>query len=529
MDDAQKNMVLLFRDNYRSIEELSAKEMRLGGLRIDPKTNIGSRVTLYNDIKIRRIDTLKTESVSGLPLNPKLSNFTWSPNQRYMAMTHKTAEGVELWVLDIANGKANKLTQGNINANLGDAITWFADNKSVLVKMVPDDRQALVDNTQAIPTGPTISVSDGKKAQNRTYQDLLKNKNDEFNFEQLARSELIRVTLKGKQKTWRKAAMYGDISLSPDGNFVLLTEYHKPFSYLVQYNRFPSTVSVYSSSGELVNQIVSVPLIEDLPKGFMAVREGRRDIQWRHDSSSTLVFVEALDKGDPENKVAYRDELKQLSAPFKGVAQPLMKTINRFYRVNWADENHAIVQDYWWNTRNTKSYLFNPANSQQPVEVINDRNYQDAYSDPGSFVTARNTYGKEVLALRDDKLFLIGDGYSEKGQFPFLDELNLTTKQSKRLYQSEYTDKLETLSDYNVDQNRLTVRIESKNQFPNRYFRSIKNNQLNQITDFANPFEAIKDVNKEVINYQREDGLPLTGTLYLPTDYQAGKRYPMIL
>ena len=76
--------------------------MRLGGLRIDPKTNIGSRVTFYNDVKVRRIADNKTVSVRGLPQSPRLSNFAWSPDQTHMAMTHKTEQGIELGI-DIAS------------------------------------------------------------------------------------------------------------------------------------------------------------------------------------------------------------------------------------------------------------------------------------------------------------------------------------------------------------------------------------------------------------------------------------------
>ena len=40
IDDAKENIVLLYRDSYKTIEELSQKEMRLAGLRIDPINNI---------------------------------------------------------------------------------------------------------------------------------------------------------------------------------------------------------------------------------------------------------------------------------------------------------------------------------------------------------------------------------------------------------------------------------------------------------------------------------------------------------
>ena len=58
----------------------------------------------------------------------------------------------------------------------------------------------ILDNENMVPTGPIISSNDGKKAQNRTYQDLLKNEVDEKNFETLARSVLSKVSLKGKIK-----------------------------------------------------------------------------------------------------------------------------------------------------------------------------------------------------------------------------------------------------------------------------------------------------------------------------------------
>ena len=51
LDDLKENMILLYSDSYKSIEELSKEELRLGGLRIDPKTNIGSRVSYINNVK----------------------------------------------------------------------------------------------------------------------------------------------------------------------------------------------------------------------------------------------------------------------------------------------------------------------------------------------------------------------------------------------------------------------------------------------------------------------------------------------
>jgi len=533
VDDNKEFMIFLYRDTFKRIEEISQEELRLGGLRINPKTNIGSRVTYYNNLKIKPLLTNESEvvQISGLPSEPKLANFTYSPDQKKMAFTNTTSSGVEVWVVDVIKQAAKKLTEPRVNANLRDVINWFEDGNAILVKMISPDRLELIETKNAVPTGPTISVNDGKKAQNRTYQDLLKNKNDEHNFEQLALSELYKVTLDGKSEKWLEGAMYNNIMFSPDGEYVMVTTVEKPFSYLVPYRRFPSKTVIYSKDGQKVETVIEVPLIEDLPKGFMAVRQGKRRFSWRNDMPASLVYAEALDGGDPEKEALYRDEIFQLNAPFNGEAKSLMKTVNRYDNAVWGDEDTALIIDDWWNTRNTKTYLFNPSDSSVEPKILFDRNYQDRYSDPGRFVTKRNKMGSDVLAIKGSYAFLNGAGYSEKGQFPFIDKINLKSLKTSRLYQSEYTDKLENLNNYDVEKSELLVRIESPDEYPNYFIRDLKKNQLRQLTRFDNPFKSIQDIHKEVITYKRDDGLELSGTLYLPVGYNKEKKekMPMIL
>ena len=533
LDENKNHMIFLYRNSYKSIEELSKEELRLGGLRIDPKTSIGSRVTYYNNVKIKSLAKKNAEviQVRGIPENPKLTNFTWSPDQRKIALTNTTAEGVEVWVLDINSASLSKITSPKVNANVGSALNWFKDGNALLVKMISEKKKPLINTKTAIPTGPTISVNDGKKAQNRTYQDLLKNKNDEHNFEQLALSEMYKVSLDGSKEKWLGADMYTRIDFSPDGNYVMVMTIEKPFSYLVPFRRFPTKTVIYTKEGKKVETILKVPLIEELPKGFMAVRTGKRNFNWRSDKPATLIYTVALDGGDPQKNVKYRDEIFELEAPFNSTGKSILKTINRFRYIQWGNDAIAIAHDYWWNTRNAKSYTFNPSNpSQQPV-LLSDRNYQDRYSDPGTFVTERNALGNQVLSIVNDQAFLIGDGFSEKGQFPFVDQLNLKTQKKKRIYQSKYTDKIETITNYDPKNKELLVRIESPKVYPNYYFRKVNKEKLIQITHFKNPFKSIQNVHKEVINYKREDGLELSGTLYLPVGYNKDKKekMPMIL
>ena len=532
-DDKKNYILFLFRDNYKSIEELSVKEMRLGGLRIDPVTNIGSRVTYYNNIKIKNLKKKKQEisQVNGLPENAKLSNISWSPDQKKVALTNTTKDGVELWMLNIETGKLFRLTDPILNANLGDVINWNHDSESIFVKVISSNKKSLIDKLNTVPEGPTISTNFGEKAQNRTYQDLLKDRADEHNFEQLSLSEIYKVYINGKISKWLGEGMYRRISLSPDGNYVLITQIKKPFSYLVTYGRFPSQTDVYNKDGELVTNLIKSPLIEELPTGFMSVTSGRRNFSWRADKPSTIFYVEALDGGDPAKNVKYRDEVFQLDAPFNGKGMSLIKTINRFSGIDWGTNNLAIAYDSWWNTRNRKSYAFNPSNSKISPKIISDRNYQDIYTDPGNYLKIKNKYDRNILMNNNGYLYLSGAGYSKDGQFPFIDEVSTVDFKKSRIYQSKYTDKVESIRDFDPITNEITVRIESPKDFPNYYIKNFKNGDSKKITNLKNPFTDLNNVYKEKITYYRDDGVELSGILYLPMNYDTEKKekMPMIL
>ena len=526
-------MVLLSRSTYKSIADLSRKEQRIAGLRVDPKRYIGSRTTYYNNVELVHFEEGETPLlVDGLPNKPQLTNFIWSPDEKMIAMTHTSDSSVELWILDVTTRKAKKLSSQPINATMGNSINWFKSSKELLVKFIPKDRENIIDQSVIVPTGPKVTENNGEKAQNRTYQDLIKNSTDAKNFIQLSRSEIYKIDLNGNKNHFLDARMYRDVSISPNGKYVMVSFVKEPFSYLVPYYRFPTETHVYDLDAQLVKLISDNPLQEVLPKGFMAVSNYKRDIGWRKDKPSTIYYLTALDKGNPEIKVPYRDALYEWEAPFDQKSILLTKIINRYVGIIWGNDLNAIIYDRWWNSRNSKTYIFSPSKPDIPAKVIVDRNYQDRYSDPGDFVTRKGKYGENILALDGNNAFLLGDGFSEKGQFPFLDQINLKSNKKNRIYESTYRDKFEQLYDYDIIEKKLSVRIESKNEYPNYFTRSLdKKNTLKQRTFFKNPFKNLENVGKELISYKRKDGLDLNGILYTPEGFDKDnpKQLPMIL
>lgn len=534
MDSKKQNMLFLYRDTYKTLDDLNQEEMKLAGLRINPVTNISSTITYINNIKTRTLKGQKELQVSGLPSNPKIAYLSWSPDEKLVAFTHTSVSAVELWVLDLQTNMCKKLSNLTLNANLGNPVSWFKDGTGILVRAIPSERSTLINTKNTLPNGPIVTNSDGSKAQNRTYQDLLKNPTDEKNFETLVTSELFKVSLDGKAEKWMKKGMYVSESFSPDGNYILISTLEKPFSYMVTYDRFPNRETVYTSSAKLTAEVNFTPLLEVLPKGFMATHTGKREMSWRDDHPSTLYFVKALDNGDPETKIDFRDEIFTWEAPFNTSPKSLTRVHQRFSYITWGDATRAVIGDYWWNTRNSKTYFLDPSQGELSLRVLFDRNYDDKYSDPGRIQTKRNSYGSDVLDLKGDVVTMFGDGFTKDGQFPFVQSLNLKTGLTKLIYRSNYTDKVESLSSF-IDPMKgdVLVRIESPTQYPNYFIRNINKSKSQpvQITYFVNPFTALEKVHKEVIKYKRSDGLELSGTLYLPAGYDKTKKekLPMIM
>lgn len=522
IDNHQKHMVFRYRDTYQSLAELSAPELRLAGLRINPITRISSTLRYYNKLSYKGFSSQELKTFEGLPDSPKIAYTIWSPDQSKFAFTHTTETGVELWLADLETGQAKKLTEDRLNATLGRPFTWDNEGKGLYIFVRPSDNPALVSPKEAIPEGPIASNTlVGQVAQNITYQDLLKSPIDEQNFETLVRSEIHYVDLNGNSQLWAEADLFSDLTISPDGNYLLTSSYTRPYSYILPSFSFPVKTEVRSTKGELIKEINHKPLVENKPRGFMSTYTGKRYIAWRADKPATLYWVEAQDEGDANKPVEFRDFVYQWDAPFEQEPQYLSKTINRFAGITWGNANTAVLYDSWWDTRNQKIYTFNPAQPNEDPKILFDLDYQDAYQNPGSFDTEKNDFGRYVLRLNGQQAYLIGDGFRPDGQFPFVDEINLKTQAKKRIFESAYTDKKLSISRIiDPKAGEFLVNLQSSSDYPNYYLLHTKKRIAPiQLTFFENPFKAMEGVYKELITYTRKDGVQLSGTLYLPANY----------
>ena len=130
---------------------------------------------------------------------------------------------------------------------------------------------------------------------------------------------------------------------------------HRPFSYLHDARSFPKEIEIWDRTGKVIHKVASQPLEDRVP--INGVMTGPRSIQWRPNDSATLMWVEALDKGDLKNKVPNRDRLVALKAPFTGEPREVVKTEQRFSGLQFFEKGgRAFVEDSERQTRRVRTF-----------------------------------------------------------------------------------------------------------------------------------------------------------------------------
>ena len=514
LDPARKWMLVMKRPNYISVSELSQPELRLAGIRFNPDTHAPGRDIYYTSLLLKRIENGREYEIKGLPENCKIRYVRWSPNGKYVAFTQTCDKGVELWLISTSNKHARRLTKPIISVMYASPFRWVSDSQSLLCQTIVAERGPAPKESR-IPAGPIIQENLGKKTPARTYQDLLKDEYDIALFDYYFTTQLIKIDIKGSMKPIGKPAIFGCAAPSPDGKYILIEQVHKPYSYLVPVDRFPMAYSIWDNEGNLVAQLADLPLAEDVPISRNAVRKGPRGYSWRADQSAAIYWVEAKDDGDPKNKVEIRDVVYLLAAPFDGNPQELIQLKQRFSSAIWSEHNYALISEWWWETRNKKTWLVDFNRPLETPRLIFDLSFEDRYNDPGQPMRKSTAVGTRVLNTggAPQIIYLLGEGASEEGNRPFIDEFNLLTGETTRLWRSQppfYEFSYDFIDSSNE---KLLIRRESVDIQPNFYIYNRKTGEMRQFTNFPHPSPQLRKVKKELIQYERADGVKLTATL----------------
>ena len=525
IDGKAQYMLVMERSFYPTVEELGQPEFKIAGIRINPNNFSLSRQNFIKQLSLKNLVTGKMISIAGLPNNLSALNPTWNPSENKIAFYNVTATAVDVWVIDIKTSTCSKINKNAANIVLSSSLIWL-DDATVLYK-INTHTAAQMSKKPITPKGPTIQESLGKVAPSVTYQDLIKSPYDEYVFEYLATAQLVKNNA-GVETKIGAPAIISSIDLSPDKKYFLTRTINKPFSYLVTVYGFATTVNVTDLNGKIVKTIADLASAETTPSGYDNVQNVARAFDWKDDEAATIIYALPLDSGIMKKNVPFHDVVMALAAPFTGSPKELFKTTTRYSRTVWGNEQIALVTEMLRSKQQYKVSRYDASNNS--LTTLYQGNMTDAYNNPGTPVTTKNKYNRDVIAMTNNGQSILMNnitGASPKGDLPYLASFDLTTKANTILWRCS-EDNYEMVMDV-LDINNLKVitRRETEKEVPNYYIRSIKDNSKSAITNFTNPYTSMEGVTKEKIKYKRKDGVDLTGDLYLPKGYDKVKDGPL--
>ncbi|HYA98233.1 MAG TPA: prolyl oligopeptidase family serine peptidase, partial [Methylomirabilota bacterium] len=516
---------------------------RLAGLRIDAATNGPHNAPRFNRLTLRRVAD-NSEITLQLPADFTVSQPLWSPDSKRIAFTHAAANGIELWVADVHTGAAHVIPNVRINSALASfgfnernaPCHWMPSSTEMLCQTIPDKRGG-PPQAPAVPIGPRVQESFGKAAPVATFEDLLENEHDARLFEYYATAQLKLVPVEsGSAVAVGAPGMFDECEPAPDGQHILVARIHRPYSYIVPAQDFPRSVEVWDLKGRVAYTVADLPLHENVPIGGVPI--GPRNIRWNPVRPAMLTWVEALDDGDPKKKVPQRDKVMWASAPFSDPPSELARTEKRFAGLEFGEKgDFAILRDFDRDTLRGRAWFFNPQ-APQEKRLVWDMSTQDRYHNPGTPILWLLPSGHRAIRQQGDFIFLEGAGASPDGERPFFDRLDISTLESKRLFQAEAKTFEEIVAVLSAGGDSLLTRRETPTDPPNFLIRQAPKgtagdpgslDQVRQITHFTDPAPVLRSIQKQLVKYKRPDGVDLAMTLYLPPDYKPGERRPAVV
>jgi dipeptidyl aminopeptidase/acylaminoacyl peptidase len=546
-------IALAYRKPYPTIADLAQPMLRLAGTRVNPKTNGPRRTANIYAITIKKIADGGEVKV-GVPAQPNISNVRFSPDGMHLSFMNRKDNGIELWVAEVATGKAKVITgtdrlnatkmiiaSDRPNATAGDPCDWLHDNTTLICELVPAGRGP-VPPDPTVPAGPNVQESGGKAAPAPTYEDMLKTAHDDDLFQYYFTSQLAAYNIAtGRKILIGRPAIFDNVTPSPSGEYLLVEIIKRPFSHLIPMDGFPEDVEIWNRRGDVVRKIADVPTREGVP--LNGVQTSPRNHKWREDAAATVVWVEALDGGDLKNKAPFRDKVMSLSAPFTGAPIEIAKTEWRYSSLSFTEKGVGLLSESDRSSRHVRTWILE--SGAQPRKLW-DRRQDAAYENPGTPVTRRDTGasalgaggagfggggGTGPIIQNGDYIYLTGTGASQEGDRPFIDRLNLKTLKTDRLYRSDAESYETVIAPLDDEAKTILTRYETPSDPPNYWIRVLGGMTTlgRKVTAFKDPQPQLRGVTHQLVTYTRKDGVKLSATLYLPPGYKKGTRVPVIM
>jgi len=535
MSPSHASMLLVSWVAFPPISQVAEPYLKLAGVRVEPRTRRkhdtpGGYGVAPCAQTLSVVDIASThETTIALPANGCADNFAWSADGKRFAFRNTSHDAVELWLGD-TSGHIHRLGDARLNPMLGSSLQWMPDQRSLLVKVIPEHVAAPPSPTATLD-GPSIQETDGKGGEFSTYEarDTLASKHDEDLFEYYGTSQLALVdAATGALTRIGAPGVLMDVDVAPDADHILVSKIVKPYSYVTTVGHFAHDVEIWNRAGKVTSVIAKLPVADRVP--IAGVPTGPRDFAWRPTEPATLLWAEALDGGDWNVNVPARDKVMMQKAPFTSPPVELWKLEQRYAGIELGEKPAAtLLLQYDENKHWNRTFIVNIDDPKVKPRVLFDISSDEHYKDPGSPVYRVLPNGQWVMQQEGDAVFFSGEGATPDGLQPFLDRVDLATTKSDRLFHSPKQG-IESFLAFSTDPKQYLTWHQSPTDVPNAFMHTFGDTGAPRaITHIPDPTPAVRAIKSRLVKYKRKDGTDLSFTLYTPPGYQEGTRIPAIL
>jgi dipeptidyl aminopeptidase/acylaminoacyl peptidase len=521
---------------YPPLAERAAPMHELAGIRVDPSNNSFHGERGARDPRLLRVDD-GAELPLALPAEARLLWMSWTVDGQRFAMVTKQPDHIGLWVGSV-QGDLHEIPGVAINPLLGDELAWLPDQQRLLVKLVPERGPA--PTPPPIPAGPKVLVGDGASPRS-TYEarNLLQTAHDEALFVHYATSQIAVVDPRDDSVApIGEPDVYAGVSASPNGRWLLVERMAPPWSHETGWWRFAHSVELWKAkNGKLAHTLARLPLSDSVP--VHGVTLGPRRVRWRATAPASLLWIEALDGGDPAAEASHRDKLMMLDAPFRDEPREVFRAEHRIRHWRWGEQGGTLMLTQRERMKRWRhEWLLDvDAGTARPWFDLSEK---ERYADPGGPLMRPLDNGRWVMRQQGERVWFSGSGGSPEGDRPFLDLRSLADDSSERHFRCS-ADHYERFVAFAGDSDHLLIRRESPTEVPNYHLVSIgeaieapegeatRARSDLPVTHFEDPTPKLREIEKRIVTYERADGVPLSFHLYLPPGYVEGTALPTVL
>lgn len=533
-------------ENELSTLELISKETyRLAELELRPQTNRLWHLDTYGIYDIRFYSVAERRFVDvDVPDATFLSDFTWSPDGGRIAFLAHLPTHTEVWTADPTTGDTRSLSDAPVLATVATSaggqgnrpssmLQWTAQG-TVISLMVPEGRGAEPVRNR-IPDGPVTRHTRPEPTRTATYPFLLDDENDARLFEFYTTAQIAEFSEGSDPRPIGAPGMVTSIEISPDGEWLMVDQIHRPFSYITTYRSFPSSSTLVSvADGSVVATL-----------GEQSLREGRggfgggggggngpRSFAWRPDGAG-LTFLQRAEREEGAPADAPRPDRVMLATapafdldaatvviesadPISGSVTWSLDAAHAFASVNGDDGNTLV---HWTvGGSNTPDVLLPPVEGNDPTEQ------------PGSLWTRLTGNGipHAIVTSNGDATWLEGSGLkSDFRPQPFVDRVDFDGTIT-RVFEGSRDSFDRPLIPLDNDLQQMIASRESKSDFPDSFLWSTDGGWGDNLTENVDPFPEITAARRLDFSFSRTDGLEVQGRVSLPVSYRDGDRVPAI-